>query len=270
MRLLRIAAKQVIASAGSAAAKRLTFSAIVVAATLSSATASAQAFDGGMHSPPSNDLRRQLVTQATQSCRQALGDAWPQLRCEARSVRWFPTFGLAAVVLCFDNPDLAKCSQRTDSDPKWRHSNAVAILQVVDAKVAHRDFVANEPSDEIIASELGVAQTSVGRVLVVPLRESGTGNGNLSKWYQLDADHKLPLIFDGSSTEIHAELQRQLPEGAYLWKGVWPRPAILGQDDVRTYRDGDGNCCPTNGFMSYRLALRDSALRVASVRYRVR
>ena len=233
---------------------------------LFSANACAQHLDTGLRHVLAPQIRKLVVQESVQACHRQTTEEWPRVRCVVRSVRWFRDHSVAVAVLCFDNPDSSRCDLRSEAFPSWKPSNAAVVWRVDGERLLDSRVIAANPSDDIPIELLGVWTSPLGPILVVPLRESGTGNGNLSQWFRMN--DALTKVFDGQNSDIHQEVQSRLPRGAFLWKGVWPNAHSLGGDRVPVYRDGDGNCCPTNGLLSYRLTFRDEQLHVASVNYR--
>lgn len=103
--------------------------------------------------------------------------------------------------------------------------------------------------------------TPSGALLEVAFRLSGTGNLNASAYYlwrhggwrRLDADAWIE------------DLQRRLPKGLGVWKGLWPDLERMAVDSP-VWKDGDGNCCPSGGSVQVELAVDGDRLVIRSLK----
>lgn len=99
-----------------------------------------------------------------------------------------------------------------------------------------------------------------GTLLYVPITVDGTGNGNASEYYVWNADEWAPIDSDGWLKD----LQRRVPAGLELRKGIWPDLRTM-RGETPLYRDGDANCCPTGGTVRITLAIRSRRFVIQSV-----
>jgi len=121
---------------------------------------------------------------------------------------------------------------------------------------------------ESVAREIGTIRTekpeiihsSAGTLLYLPVAIEGTAHGNDSEYYLRGTGEWLPI----EATTWFAELQKRIPAGLGIWKGVWPDLRTM-RAEAGLYRAGDANCCPTGGIARIRLAIRSRQLVIESV-----
>jgi hypothetical protein len=104
-----------------------------------------------------------------------------------------------------------------------------------------------------------IVTTSVGAVLYVPMTVDGTGSGNASEYYAWDSAEWKPI----EAEAWVGDLQRRLPPGLEIRKGVWPDLRTMSAE-TGLYRPGDANCCPSGGVVRVRLAIRSSQFVIDS------
>ena len=100
--------------------------------------------------------------------------------------------------------------------------------------------------------------------LHLPGHDSGTGNFNLERlfvwhgaWAQADI------------TDWIGDLQRRLPKGYAVWKGVYPDYVKLTASTPLWRTETDGNCCPTGGRADIDIGWQGDRLVVKSVQVKL-
>jgi hypothetical protein len=89
---------------------------------------------------------------------------------------------------------------------------------------------------------------------------SGTGNYREEKYWVWDYTHDFPVELDHQKA-INYAFEQVMPPGHGVWKG--------GRFDIEslsfksfTWRDGDGNCCPTGGTIKIDFCIMNNQLEV--------
>ena len=122
---------------------------------------------------------------------------------------------------------------------------------------------------ERVSEELGIYRYDIkpeivrnrfGTLLYVPIIVDGTGNGNESEYYLLDAGAWKRIEFDGWFTD----LRKRLPPGVEIRKGVWPDLHTM-RAEADLYKEGDANCCSSAGVAKIKLAIHDKKFTLDSV-----
>ena len=97
-----------------------------------------------------------------------------------------------------------------------------------------------------------IVRTPAGTWLQLAIAVDGTGNGNESEYYLRQAGGWISI----ESQAWSAELEKRLPEGLEIRKGIWPDLTTM-RAEAGLYRGGDANCCPTGGVARIRLVVRE-------------
>jgi hypothetical protein len=122
---------------------------------------------------------------------------------------------------------------------------------------------------ERVSSELGIDRYDIkpeiirnqfGTILYVPIILDGTGNGNESEYYLLEAEVWKRIEFDS----WFADLEKRIPRGLTIRKGIWPDLRTM-RADAYLYKEGDTNCCPTGSVARMKLAIRDKKFTIDSL-----
>lgn len=106
-------------------------------------------------------------------------------------------------------------------------------------------------------------ESPAGRVLMVPLRITGSASANDDRYFLHDGGGWVRL-----DTQAWLEdLAQRLPEGHAVWKGI-----VLDFERMRAespvWREGDANCCPTGGWVDVEFALEGRTLTIARFAFR--
>lgn len=102
------------------------------------------------------------------------------------------------------------------------------------------------------------------QVLAYRAHPGGTGNFYVEYYFLFDPKTRLPKPLD--LQPIEAKLAEILPAGHAVWKGGGFDIASLTYTHF-VWQEGDGNCCPSGGSVSMKLAIRDLALVVVDAVY---
>jgi len=94
-----------------------------------------------------------------------------------------------------------------------------------------------------------------GRLLWVAGHLSGTGNLNAERLFRYDKG----AFVEVDVTSWLGDLQKKVPKGWGAWKGVYPDYRKFTASTA-LWHDGDGNCCPTAGRTTIKLALEHDRL----------
>jgi uncharacterized protein len=108
-----------------------------------------------------------------------------------------------------------------------------------------------------------VVQSQAGKLLDVPGTMDGTGVFNAGSLYLMDGE-KLSEI-DTESWLF--DLAKRLPKGWGAWKGIFPDYARLTAA-TPLWKSGDGNCCPTAGRATLKLAIKNGRLVILDLHIR--
>ena len=226
-------------------------------------------FDPGLTARIPFELRANALKESAAECRKWMvaNEGSTKPRCLVRSLRYFEIQKVLVALMCMDDEIRPSCEDRASngdtSASRWRRVNMAIAWEVDGDQLTAPNVAAADISGESDYERLGVYPSVNGEILYLPLRLSGTGAGNASRWYLLTKP--MTNIFDTDAV-VSKDIAARLPKGAELWKGTWPNPATLN-GTITTYRNGDGNCCPSNGTASYALEVRNGVLRVANVKY---
>lgn len=100
-----------------------------------------------------------------------------------------------------------------------------------------------------------MVDSPAGKLLLLPGHVSGTGNFNAEIVYRDDDGHLTEL----DTRSWRRELDRRLPDGFAVWKGVFPDYGAFTAS-TPLWQRSDGNCCPTAGRADIRLDLQGDRL----------
>lgn len=98
-------------------------------------------------------------------------------------------------------------------------------------------------------------------VLTIPIHLDGTANGNLSEHYALKGKSWIKI----DSTSWLDDLNKRVPAGLAIQKGVWPNLKTMTAE-APLYNPEDANCCPTGGTATATLAIAKNKFVLKSVR----
>lgn len=110
-----------------------------------------------------------------------------------------------------------------------------------------------------------LVRNSFGQFLYIPIRVDGTGNFNASEYYLWNDERREWTLLD--ATSWLKDLQKRLPPGLSIWKGVWPDIATMTAE-AGLYHQDDGNCCPTGGIAEITLSLKNNRFMLKSFKIR--
>ncbi len=160
-----------------------------------------------------------------------------------------------------DAPDGGKCDDDSFNARNYRERGLTIFAY--DARSRNPRLVF-----ERVASEIGtvyyqqpqIIRSAAGTLLYLPIALDGTGHINESEYFLRDGGAWHAVEAQGWL----AELQRRIPAGLEIWKGVWPNVQTMKAEAV-LYRSGDANCCPTGGIARIGLAIRSRRLVIDSL-----
>lgn len=164
---------------------------------------------------------------------------------------------LTQVLFCeAESADFHSCHPEQASATIFFHGTSAGTARAVDSLTRRRINGAGNDYNYPAT----IKNVSFGEVLIVPSRESGTGNGNTSGYFVLSKSGFKPIRSD-----LERDLQRRVPDGMEVRKGVWPN--FDHMSFARTlWKRGDGNCCPTAGIAIGEVDFTRTRLRIKSVK----
>jgi len=165
-------------------------------------------------------------------------------------------------IYCLMAPDAAGRCGGESAEARYYRERAVAIFtRRVSSERAQLMFARADEDLGIFSYEKPrFVQTPAGLVLEIPIVVDGTGHGNATEYYLRASGAWMPI----ESEAWTADLQKRLPDGLQIWKGVWPDLGTMSAE-TGLYRDGDANCCPTGGTARIHLAIRERRFVIDSL-----
>ena len=162
------------------------------------------------------------------------------------------TYYYAIYCLIPNDADKSACNDKTRTAENFR-ARGLAIFtrdRASDTATLLLERASRDLGIYVFPQKPAIVDSSLGAVLYVPMTVDGTGSGNASEYYAWDSGEWKPI----EAETWLGDLQRRLPQGLEIRKGVWPDLRTMSAE-TGLYRPGDANCCPSGGVVRVRLSI---------------